>query len=302
MSVSRRGETAAQSSFTAGDNGPAPWRAVYATRGSGLKNISSHGVAIVDVSRPEALTLAMSAEVEDIGGGVAQPVVVVGPDDAEHDMRVAASVLVGHRPGTAVALVLSSHAPLACVLALHAAQDAAADAGHGVAVIEDLLATSWSAFVTDTVAGLDFPAPSLFQHVRSWLPGSRFIVRLGSRPAIVPASRPLLALDGASTRDRVLHMSPPEQERGADVASAIASWTTSKTAEGVLLPDGFGMPPGLGDGIQLALMPAVTEEEIRRPGPPCPICDLTVAASVCPFCHTRLPGAQERGGALVRAA
>ncbi|MGF1646888.1 MAG: hypothetical protein ACFCVF_08220 [Kineosporiaceae bacterium] len=291
----------------------AGWRGVVATSGGRSRPGSVAGVVIVDVSRPAALALALdgSGDVardglpggapgdrpgDEVRGEPARdvPVIVVHRAADEHDARVAASVLVGHRPRVPVALVSTAHAPLAAILALAAAGRLTRDAGHGVTAVHDLLSASWSAVVTPSVAGLDHPAPTVAQHLRSWWPGSRFVVRLGPRPRIVSATRPLLALDGSPANGRTLHATSPTEED--PVTRALASWTATKSVHAVALPDGMPPPLGLRVGDQLALLPTEPAEFVRRAGAPCPTCGLATSGEICDFCRTTLPGRRVRHG------
>jgi hypothetical protein len=253
-------------------------------------------VAVVDVTRPASLALALAAlDTEDDS-----PVVVVHAPDDEHDVRVAGSVLVGHRPFVPVALVPSTHAPLAAIVALDSALRITTDAGHGAAVVGDLLSAAWSAVVTASVAGLDHPAPTVAQHVRSWWPGSRFVVRLGPRPRIVSAGRPLLALDGSSTSSRILHATSTAEEDL--VTRTFAARTAARAARTITLPEGMPPPLELRDSDQLALLPSQPVEVVRRAGPPCPTCGLAASAAVCAFCRTRLPLRVQAGSRLLATA
>lgn len=51
--------------------------------------------------------------------------------------------------------------------------------------------------VVDRVAGLSEPAVSLAQHLRSWLPGSRFVVRTGPRGRVLTGVAPLASALGS---------------------------------------------------------------------------------------------------------
>jgi hypothetical protein len=237
-------------------------------------------VTVVDVTRPASLALALAALDDDT------PVVVVHSPADEHDLRVASSVLAGHRPPVPVALVPSTHAPLAGVLVLESALRITSDAGHGAAAVRDLLSAAWSAVVTTSVAGIDRPPPTVAQHMRSWLPGSRFVVRLGPRPRIVSAARPLLALDGSPTAGRVLHTTSATVD---PVARALAARTAARAARAVTWP--AALPPALGlqGSDQLTLLPAEPAEVVRQAGLPCPTCGLAASTAVCAFCRTRLP-------------
>ncbi|MGF1661181.1 MAG: hypothetical protein ACFCVG_01690 [Kineosporiaceae bacterium] len=281
-----------------GSPGSAEWRGVFATDGGGGASPVS-GVPVVDVSRPAALALALGPVDDplrdDVPAGDAPPddipVVVVHRAADEHEVRVAASVLVGHRPRVPVALVPTDHAPLAGILALAMAQGVATDAGHAVAAVRDLLSASWSAVVTSSVAGLDHPAPTVAQHLRSWWPRARFVVRLGPRPRIVSAARPLLALDGSPANGRDLYATSATEDD--PVTRALVSWTASKSVRAVPLPDGMPPPLGITGGDQLALLPSEPGDVVRRPGVPCPG-GLAASGEVCDFCRTLLPGASAR--------
>ena len=253
------------------------WRGVLATTGSpGLVETSS-GVLVLDVTDPAALALQLQDGDE--------PVIVASHVRDAHAAAVAASFLVAHRPGRAVAHVASHHAPLATLVCLSTSLELSSDAGHGVSVWKDLLDASWSGVVLGSVAGLTHPDPPLSQHVRSWLPGSRFLVRLEPDPLSERADRPAAVLTGLGRGSHVMFVT----EEGAD-DELVRRLTSNLAPVGIrplALPGSWGSVFGRREQLQLALVPGDVRRRLRPRGVLCPGCGLSAAGVVCVFCRTR---------------
>lgn len=228
---------------------------------------------------------------------------MVGRPETAHAMRVAATVMAGHRPNTRVATVVTTHAPLAAVLALREASHVD-DPDAALPVVRATLDAAWSALLVPSVAALDHPAPSLLQHVRSLLPGARWIVRLGPQAAVLNSSRPLLALDAQAAHDTVMYTSArssltPAQ---ASVVRTWTQWTATKEAVTVDLPDAVTTIPGLPRAVQVVLIPRDVGPGLGHLTTHCDVCSGGVAGDVCGFCHTRSRTASGFPGRPTRAS
>lgn len=246
------------------------------TGNPGMHEVSA-GVEVVDVSDPSALAL-LADDGDD-------PVVLVSHPSTAHAAAVAATFLVSHRPGRRVARLRSTHAPLAVLVALARTRELASDAGHAAAVLHDLLSSTWSAVVLGSVAGLPHPNPPLSQHLRSFLPGSRFLVRLGDEAVSVRADRSAPALTGLGRGDCDLYVT----ESGADdeLVRELSRTLAPVSVRELALPGTWSSLYGRAEQLQLALVPEQVRDLLSPAGPECRGCGLSAAGPVCPFCRTR---------------
>lgn len=264
----------------AGDGGvdARGWHAVLATSGgTGPRHSIVGGVDVVDVTHPASLALVL----ED----TSQPVLVVSHREHAQMAATAAGVLQGHRPDLVVGHTAALAAPVALLAALQVAREHGADAGRGAATWHALLERTWSGCVLSSVAGLDSPNPTVLQHLRSWWPPSRFLVRLHPGPAAVSVGRARLLLDvPRGGTDAVLSESAVGNRTIEDLLSA----ASPVSVRPVPLPgrwDDVLSRPDLG---QLALLPSDVADLAPRPDGVCPGCGQSTAAPVCLFCRVRL--------------
>jgi hypothetical protein len=253
------------------------WRAVLAVRGTPGRVDMGDTVDVVDVTAPHTLALAL----ED----VTSPVVVAGHRADATTVRTACALLSAHRPDVPVAAVFTPHTTGATLAALQLARTAADEAGHGLHLWREAMNLGWSAVVLDSVARLDRPNPTLAQHVRSWLPGTRFAVRQGPEPRAVDAVAVASLLGGFPRGGHDLRV---------DVGAADDPVTRAvATAVGPqrLLP--VGVPPtdtarlyGRRERFELSLVPNPDTWSPPAPGPACWTCGLATSGRACAFCHT----------------
>ncbi len=241
-------------------------------------------VTVVDVSSPLALALAFEDDDADL--------LVACHPDHEHATRVACSMLAAHRPGRHIAHVNAPQAPLAALITLGTATDIAADAGHGAAIWRDLSTATWSAVVMSSVAGLDHPNPTVVQHVRSWLPGSRFLVRLGTDPLAVSATKPHAALAGLRRGEYDLLVSGSTAD---PLVEAISQVVAPRAVLPVALPTSWTAGFARAELYQIALVPDEPTAVLRDRGPTCEGCGWSAVEDVCECCRTRMPTAMEWG-------
>lgn len=157
-------------------------------------------------------------------------------------------------------------------------------------VERQLLSVAW----LPTVAGLDAPAPTMADHLRSYLPGSAFayqmaperrLLRVGRgqeipRPAWL-GPRPVVALGGAAvlpgwvSGTLLPHLNPSVVLRVADGADVAEWWGTPKAVEVSAVP--------------ADVTPWAGELAYRFPASPCRWCNLASHTSPCPFCDLAEP-------------
>ena len=160
------------------------WQAVVVTTGGGTTRTDPDvpgRVQVLDGRRAATAAVVLQEDTD--------PLVLVAHRGDAAAARVLATYVAANQPGRLVAHAVTDHAPLAAVAALDLAASLGRDAGHGLSVWHDLLAAAWSGAVLRSVTRLGTPNPPMAMHVRSWLPGSRFLVRQGPDAAVVPAQR-----------------------------------------------------------------------------------------------------------------
>jgi hypothetical protein len=255
------------------------WRAVLAVLGEpGSTPPPIGGVDVLDISHPPTAALSLA-------DGGETPILIASHPAHDHATRVTCALLAGMRPDVPVAHVSRSQAPLVSLVALSMGYELAVDAGHAAGTWADLSRDSWSAVVLKSVAGLDQPNPTLWQHATSWLPGSRFLVRLSPDPATFSMRRSGRAVDGIARGTRGLYLSVPGDE---DVLTRVVSSLVAAPWQRVLsVPGSWRSVLGSDETLQLALVPADPRSSVRAPGPRCRVCGLSTTDGRCPFCHVR---------------
>jgi hypothetical protein len=253
------------------------WRAVLAVRGVPGPHDAGDAVEIVDVTAPHALAVTL----ED----ATSPVLVVGHAADTTAVRTACGLFAAHRPDTPVAAAFTAHTTGAALAALRLARAATDDAGHARRVWHEALKRGWSAVVLDSVARLERPNPTLAQHVRSWLPGSRFAVRQGPHPRAVDARAASLLVEDIprGEHDLLVDVGAAEDPVTRAVVAAVAPRR--------LLP--LGIPAtdtarlyGRRERFELSLVPDPGTWPVPRPGPACRTCGLATTGQACAFCRT----------------
>lgn len=252
----------------------------------GLRSVVG-GVELIDVTAPHSLAVALQDGYD--------PVVVVGGAADDEAAATACSLLAGHRPDIEIAHASSGHAPLAVLMALVAAHDLSIDAGHGLALWRALLAESWSAAVVDSVTKISRPNPTMTQHVQSWWPRSRFVIRQEPQPRAVAAAQLATLLEDLPRGQHDLAVSTP----GIDdaVTTAVLATVGPVTVLPVQLPRGSTRVHGRAERYQLALVPNPSTWRLPPLGPLCPGCGLAAEEAGCAFCRTSAdPATDVRSG------
>jgi hypothetical protein len=252
------------------------WSPVLLSGGdSGIE--ATNGVAVVGVDDP----VGLADHVGRITG--AHGWLVIGmPQGLADAGRTAVTIAAGCHPTARIAWFVSSHNPLGIFAALASSVLQQEEPGRGVSLVRGVLDLSWSATVLSSVAGLTSPAPTVRQHLLSYLPGSSFVVRHDPHPAVLgsrgadlvrglPNPRmPRLLLSEAGAPSAVVEA---VQHAGAPVASR--QFET---------PGDWSPLFGKAKAHQLALLPDATHvvlDALR----PCPSCGVQVTMTQCPFCR-----------------
>lgn len=249
------------------------WQPVVAT--SGGRTDTFGPVRTVDVTRPVTAAVVLSDSPD--------PLVLVGHRSDTTALRATATYVAANQPDRLVAHAVTDHAPLAAVAALDAVVGLARDAGHGLAAWQDLLDAVWSGAVLRTVTGLTSPDPPMVQHLRSWLPRSRFLVRQGPDAASVPASQAGTLLSEVTRRSVSMLTTLADDDTVRAVAQLVAP-TTLRTVDATGTWRGVY---GSDEVCQLVLLPERPGDHVRPPGPRCAGCGQHASGLVCLFCRTR---------------
>ena len=202
-----------------------------------------------------------------------------------HATRVACATLAGHRPHLLLAHAAFAQAPLAHLVTLGIAREVARDAGHGASLWRDLAQVTWSGALLTSVAKLTTPEPTVRQHVRSWFPGSQFVVRLQPDPRALSAKTAAEALAGVtrSTHDVYLSEALPESPVIRSLVGAVAPASVRHLG----VPGDWKLLFGRPEELQFAVVPNEYQALVRGRGGPCTTCGLSAVETVCLFCRTR---------------
>jgi hypothetical protein len=160
---------------------------------------------------------------------------------------------------------------------------------YAVAAVDAAAAGTWSAAWLPTVARLSDPAPTLRQHLRSWLPGGNgFLVEHAPQPRVRAAAT--VAADAsapvsAAPRD-VLVVSGD----GAPASVLRSAQRLAAAAERLLIPGSGRLRSRYGTdaAVELAALP-VARPVLPDPSlaPCCPACAQPVPGEICPLCRVR---------------
>lgn len=231
----------------------------------------------------DPLALATAAEADPTGH-----VLVVGTPNQQQTIRTLASVAVARWPELRVAWGTAPVAALALANAAGMAARVGLSAALAVRYFDTLLSRTWSGVWVRSVAGLHEPAPTLRQHLRSWLPGgagylvihrpASTVVAIGSvkgakvmRSSLPPVREVLLVGGDAppGVTDRVAEMAGTGTVRSVPTVVDAGQYGVAQAVEYVALP-----------------APDATISELALPsGAECPACSLPLATPACPFCH-----------------
>lgn len=243
---------------------------------------SANGVTVVGLADPVGLVDRFAAARDE-----GSPVVVGIPRALAASARVALTLATGRHPEVASAWFVSDHGPLGIFAALAAGRSHTADPGVGVATARALLEITWSGAVVPGVSRLPAPNPTLGQHLRSYLPGSSFLVRHGPDPAVLTARgdlRPSALRIPATPLPRVLVATPG---LAPAVLDAVRNAARPAAVRQFDLPGSWNAVYRSSGVHQLVLLPDVTHLALPALRGECPSCGHRVFGTACPFCRIR---------------
>lgn len=262
------------------------WRAVMAVSRADHEESPAPALAkvgILDVASPARAAAQLVDE--------DTPVLVAAHAVHAREVRLVRTLLAGMRPEVPVAVAISSQAPIASLVALAMACDLATDAGHAHQVWHELSRSMWSGAVLPSVTHLSEPNPSFGQHLTSWLPSSRFLVRLAPDPIAFPAAKAGRAFANVPRGGSGLVVSAP----GATdpLIAGIVGATAPPWNRALAVPGRWDAVFGRPEHFQLVLVPQEAARFVAPPGGPCPCCGLATTTRHCSYCRVtsaRPPG------------
>lgn len=241
--------------------------------GSGLAEVEAHHLSACDVMDPAAILAAVHPGEE--------PTLLIGEQRHAQLVRRQAAVLGDRDELRPLAVRVLPHGPLAIVsLAARSAglwQDV--DPGLFVHYVDTAARYALSATWTPSVGGLADPAPSLGQHLRSWQPGSSFVLIHHPIASVTAASAAPQALSwpgGVTARRSLLEVAGEPPGSVVDRVSRLAGATSVRTVIPAASAQGRF---GTARAVEMCAIPDDVEE---LAGP------VTVAR--CPSCHLLSPG------------
>lgn len=153
-----------------------------------------------------------------------------------------------------------------------------------LSALDYLRRNTWSAVWLPKVTDLSHPAPSMIQHIKSWLPGSGFLVVKSPDPVVMSASKAPLTGLGPRPGWALLHS--PVTQAAWVVDAAMRALSTDSVSEVAVIREPVDAY-GTAAAIELIAVP-VSFSADSRPDPAairaCPACGLRHARSTCPSC------------------
>lgn len=199
--------------------------------------------------------------------------------------------------GLAVARRSALAGPLGLLVAARSAVDALRGADAALAVgllptrVDEALARMWNGAWVPGVSRLDRPAPSIWQHLRSWLPGGEgYLVTLGADPRVESVAR---ATEAAW---RAPQEPPAPPVRGVlatagelpDAARTLALARSGAAGSGPVPPGAEQAAARFGPGaVELVALPTVAADRPAGRLATCPVCTAAVPEGFCPYCRVR---------------
>lgn len=229
-------------------------------------------VPLVVVAAHDAVALSRWAN-----GSPATHVVVLTRPDTSAQARLQATVAAGQHPHIAFSVLEREVSLLALAACGMTALESPVDSTEVVAQLQSMLATTDSGVWLRRVNKLRSPQPRFGQHLRSMLPGGRgYVATMGPESRVVSSTK---AAEAVSAHPGHLVSEDTEETMAGEVLTAVFG----------------GVPntlPSVGSTAARYGSPGVEYARLGRDGAldahVCPVCSLTVAGSICPFCRARL--------------
>lgn len=231
--------------------------------------------------------LALASAVATTG---ASHVLVASTVTQRANARAQATYALAERPDLYVACRAVPASVLAIAHAVGRALAAGQDPGIAVAVFDRVLASTWSAVWLRSVAHLQWPRPSLKQHMWSWVPGGLgFLAVQSPRPGVISARDVdgAFALHDAVGRDLLV-----AGETARDLAGRIAAVVGAASTR-VVAPVADDASEYGARSVEFAAVqretPTIGTDAIAE----CKSCGLAIADLACPFCHVQRSGRED---------
>jgi hypothetical protein len=243
------------------------------------------GLAVADLRHPDAVETLLAGFVR--GGDV--PIVTCAQADLE-EVRLLLSYTGVRFPGFRAVLEPLPGSPLSIGVISSLVDDLEDPQGNTLAwqlsAIDHLRAHSWSAVWLPSVAGLSTPSPSMFQHVRSWFPGSGYLAVHSNGGAVLRANKAPITGLGQRPDTALLHstlaeptwvvdavkeaLGPQSVSDVATVREQIDSFGSARAVEFVAIPMNFHSA-GVPDPARVTECAACGTVHAR---PACPLCGM----------------------------
>lgn len=246
------------------------------------------GLAVADVRHPDAVESLLAR----LHRGGDLPIVTCQTSDTEEVRRLLTFTAIRY-PGFRVCLEPIGGTPMAVGVISSLIDDLGS--GHDVddvpwrlSALDHLRQTTWSAVWLPRVSGLTDPTPTMFQHVRSWFPGSGFLAMHAEGGKVLPIDK---AIDQIAPRpDSALIHSPLSGSTSIvdTVAAALEPRSVSAVSTVREQVDAFGTA----QAVELIAVPLSFHSDSRPSGESiveCPGCGQHHARSWCPFCKMVAP-------------
>ena len=238
------------------------------------------GIVTCSVREPAAILAAVPAG--------SSPVLVLGEQRDGSALRQQATLLGDRDGGRPVAVRAWPHSPLAILaLATWVCEQAVGDDGQAVAQLDVAAAHTLSAAWIRRVGGLEDPAPSLGQHLRSWSPAaSGFVVLHSPRTGVYPLGAAPDAVDWPDALDvprSSLFVSGEAPEPALAWAQRLAGVAASVPVPAFTEP---AQRYGSERAVELCALPSDPAGLLaqRATGTRCPVCSLHTPLGACAFC------------------
>lgn len=255
-------------------------RVLLVTRlGSSLGVSGVHGnLSVADIRHADAVESAIT-DIHQLD----QRVVLTGSVNDTDDLHAIAARAKIRVRGLRTAVEPLPGNPLALAVISSLADDSAGNAAWLHATLDDLRDRAWSATWLTKLSQLTQPNPSMWQHVRSWIPGAAFLAEQTPTESVRLASHEPLTVNTPRPGTALLH-SPSDSWVIEAVRTALGSSTSSPISPVRDLVDTYGTA----HAVELVAIPEDFGDRASaraRHAVDCNACGAIHARASCPYCH-----------------
>jgi len=242
------------------------------------------GLSVADIRHPDAVETAIWTL-----GSSGDTVIVTCREADAYDVRQQLTFTGVRYPGLRTCLEPLPGSPLAVGVVSSLVDDIGTTDDDALpwqlSALDYLREHLWSAVWMPKVSGLTHPAPSLAQHLRSWLPGSGFLAVSSPTPSVLKAGKAPIAHLEPRTGSALIHspLASPTWVVSA-VTEALSPQSVSEVTTVREQVDEYGTA----DVVEFIAAPLVFHAESRPTADrvvTCPACGVHHARSVCPVCR-----------------